>query len=241
MLMPRSPTPGDAWTRQLIALVVVGASLVAVAAISGLAIGFAKDRTGASRLVFTSVLPVLGTWVGTVLAFYFARENLEAATSSTLALTGREREVSVVDVMIHEADFVTYDLAAGGQPESVKLSAVRAQMAKVDPPSRRLPIRDPARAVLYVIHDSTLSAFADKHHKTIDQIADLTIGDLLKDSEYKEILEANGFVSRDATVAEARTVMSSITHCNDVFVTASGKRDERAIGWLTNTLLAGVQ
>ena len=31
------------------------------------------------------------------------------------------------------------------------------------------------------------------------------------------------------------------TPCNDVFVTASGKRDERAIGWLTNTLLAGVQ
>jgi hypothetical protein len=26
-----------------------------------------------------------------------------------------------------------------------------------------------------------------------------------------------------------------------VFVTASGKRDERAIGWLTNTDLAGVQ
>ena len=47
--------------------------------------------------------------------------------------------------------------------------------------------------------------------------------------------------ARAATVAEARTVMSSIAHCNDVFVTASGKREERAIGWLTNTLLAGVQ
>ncbi len=239
--MPRTPTPGDAWTRQFIALVVVGASLVCVAAISGLAIGFAKDKAGASRLVFTSVLPVLGTWVGTVLAFYFARENFEAATSSTLRLTGLDREVKVVDVMIHEADFVAYDLAAGEKPETVKLSDVRARMAKIDPPSRRLPIRDPARAVLYVIHDSTLSAFADKQHETIDQIADMTIGDLLNDPEYREILEANGFVSRDATVAEARTVMSSIVHCNDVFVTASGKRDERAIGWLTNTLLAGVQ
>ena len=114
-------------------------------------------------------------------------------------------------------------------------------MTKVDPPSRRLPIRDSTRAVLYVIHDSTLSAFADKKQMTIEQIADMTMGDLLNDPEYKEIVEANGFVSRDATVAEARTVMSSVAKCNDVFVTASGKRDERAIGWLTNTLLAGVQ
>jgi len=239
--MPRTPTPGDAWTRQLIALVVVGASLVCVAAISGLAIGFAKDKASASRVVFTSVLPVLGTWVGTVLAFYFARENFEAAASSTLALAGRDREVKVVDVMIHEADIVAYDLAAGDKPDDIKLSDVRAQMTKISPPSRRLPIRDPARAVLYVIHDSTLSAFADKQQKTIDQIANLTVGDLLSDAEYKGILEANGFVSREATVAAARTVMSSIPQCNDIFVTASGKRDERAIGWLTNTLLAGIQ
>jgi hypothetical protein len=236
-----TPKPGDAWTRQLIALVVVGASLLCVAAVSGLAIGFANDKASASRLVFTSVLPVLGTWVGTVLAFYFARENFEAAASSTLALTGREQQVKVVDVMIHEADFVVYDLAPGDKPEDVKLSAVRAQMTKIDPPSRRLPIRDPARAVLYVIHDSTLSAFADKQKKTIEQVADMTIGDLLNDPEYREIIEANGYVSRDATVAEARTVMASVAHCNDVFVTPSGKRDERAIGWLTNTLLAGVQ
>jgi hypothetical protein len=239
--MPTKQTPGDSWTRQLLALVVVGASLACVVVISGLAIGFASDQAEASRLVFTSVLPVLGTWVGTVLAFYFARENFEAATQSTLQLTGRDRDVMVVDVMIHEADIVAYDLVVGQKPESVTLADVRKQMANVAPPSRRLPIRDPARAVLYVIHDSTLSAFADKQRKTIDQVADMTIGDLLADPEYKEILEANGFVSRNATVVEARTVMSSVMHCNDVFVTASGKRDERAIGWLTNTLLAGIQ
>jgi hypothetical protein len=239
--MPRTATPGDSWTRQLIALVVVGASLVVVAAISGLTIGFAKDKGSAARLVFTSVLPVLGTWVGTVLAFYFARENFEAAASSTLKLTGLDRDVKVADVMIHEADFVALDLDAGAKPEDVKLSAVRERMANIDPPSRRLPIRDPGRSVRYVIHDSTLSAFADKQNKTIDQIADMTINDLLKDPEYKAILEANGFVARDATVAGARAVMSSIEKCNDIFVTESGKRDERAIGWLTNTLLAGVQ
>jgi hypothetical protein len=54
-------------------------------------------------------------------------------------------------------------------------------------------------------------------------------------------VEAIGFVAKNASVADARRVMGSINHCNDVFVTETGKRDERAIGWLTNTLLAGVQ
>lgn len=239
--MPRMPPAGDSWTRTLIALVVVGVSLLCIAAISGVAIGLASDKAAASRLVFTSVLPVLGTWVGTVLAFYFARENLEAATSSTLALTGRERMPVVSDVMIPEADFVAYDLGAGETAEDVKVSALRAKMQEIEPPSRRLPIRNASRAVIYVIHDSTLSAFADKLGKTLEEIAEMTIGDLVADAEYKEIIEANGFVSQEATVADARRVMASIAHCNDVFVTATGKRDERAIGWLTNTLLAGVQ
>ena len=83
--MARSPRSGEALTRALIAIVIVGASLLSILVISGGAIALADDKAAMSRLVFTSVLPVLGTWVGTVLAFYFARENLEAATSSTLA------------------------------------------------------------------------------------------------------------------------------------------------------------
>jgi hypothetical protein len=68
-----------------------------------------------------------------------------------------------------------------------------------------------------------------------------TIGDMLNVAEYKQLIEAIGFVAERATVADARAVMVSVINCNDVFVTTSGKRDERAIGWLTNTLLAGIQ
>ena len=57
----------------------------------------------------------------------------------------------------------------------------------------------------------------------------------------RQLIGANGFVSEDATISEARTVMTSIENRNDVFVTPTGKRDERAVGWLTNTLLAGIQ
>jgi hypothetical protein len=239
--MKRLRGSGDVWTRTLIALVIVGASLVCIVVISGVAIALADNASATSRLVFTSVLPLLGTWVGTVLAFYFARENLEAATSSTLALTGREAPTPVTKVMIPEVDFIVYDLGPSETVDDVKLGAVRARMREIDPPSRRLPIRDASRAVLYCIHDSTLTAFAESQNASVDEIGEMTVGDLVAAPEFKQLVEANGFVSESATVAEARRVMASIEHCNDVFVTATGKREERAIGWLTNTLLAGVQ
>ena len=237
--MARAKRSGDSWTRSLIALVIVGSSLAVILVISGVAIALADNRSTTSRLVFTSVLPLLGTWVGTVLAFYFARENLEAATDSTLALAGKT-DTTVTKVMIREADIVAHDLAANEDPKTVKLSAVRKTMAKTNPPGRRVPIRDANRLVLYVLHDSTLTAFAEDLPAG-EKVDDKTIGDLLADAKYRQLIEANGFVSENATISGARTVMTSIENCNDVFVTPNGKRDERAIGWLTNTLLAGIQ
>jgi hypothetical protein len=239
--MAISPRTPDGSIRKWLAVGIVGASIVGIVVASIVAILAAgADRAETSRLVFSSVLPLLGTWVGTVLAFYFARENFEAATQSTLQLTGRETANPVNRVMIREADFVAYDLGTGDQVEAVSLSAVRDKMRDMTPPSRRLPIRDAIGAVLYVIHDSTLTAYGESQGQTTMTL-DRTLGELLSDANFKELVEAIGFVSQRATVADARAVMASIKNCNDVFVTSSGKREERAIGWLTNTLLAGVQ
>jgi hypothetical protein len=231
----------DVSTRKWLALSIVGASIMGIVVISAVAIGLAgSNRADTSRLVFSSVLPLLGTWVGTVLAFYFARENLQAATESTLRLAGLETATPVNQVMIRESDFVAYDLGAGESADAVPLTAVRQRMQTLVPPSRRLPIRNASGAVLYVIHDSTLTAYAESQGQTTATL-DKTIGDMLTSSNFKELIEAIGFVSEKARVDEARAVMVSIKNCNDVFVTPNGGRDERALGWLTNTLLAGVQ
>jgi len=223
---------------------VVVLSVLAIAVLSVVAIGTAAggaSRAETSRLVFSSVLPLLGTWVGTVLAFYFARENLAAATQSTLALQGRvERETPARSVMIPEVDFIAYDLGTGETAEGLRLAQLHAKMREISPPSRRLPIRNPAGAVLYVLHDSTLVAFTESVGQTTTTL-DKTLGDLLQSPEFNALVDAIAFVGENATVADARKAMVSVKNCNDVFVTASGNRDERAIGWLTNTLLAGVQ
>jgi hypothetical protein len=239
--MPTTSTSSEASTRRWLAVGIVGISIVGIVILATAAIWLAEeDRAEMSRLVFSAVLPLLGTWVGTVLAFYFARENLQAATESTLALAGRETAAPVTRVMIPEADFIAYDLGTSDDVNAVPLAAVHAKMREISPPSRRLPIRNSAGAVLYVIHDSTLTAFAESHGQATGEI-DKALGDMLAAPEFVELIEAIGFVHENATVTDARRAMGSTKNCNDVFVTATGKREERAVGWLTNTLLAGVQ
>jgi len=247
-LMASGPQSTDVSTRRRLAVGIVGASIIAIVAISAVAIALAgNSRAETSRLVFSSVLPLLGTWVGTVLAFYFARENLQAAaestlrtTESTLRLAGIEPGTPVTGVMIREAGITAYDLGSNDRAEDVPLQTMLGSMQRLDPPARRLPIRNASGAVLYVIHDSTLTAYAESVHQTSATL-DKTIGDLLNVPYFRELVEAIGFVDEKATVAEARARLASIKNCNDIFVTTTGNRDERAIGWLTNTLLAGVQ
>lgn len=246
--MTNGPQDTDVSTRRWLAVGIVGASIIAIVAISAVAIALAgSSRAETSRLVFSSTLPLLGTWVGTVLAFYFARENQQAvaestlrATQSTLRLAGVEPGTPVMAVMTREAGITGYDLGANDRVENVPLQAVRRKMQTLKPPVRRLPIRNASGAVLYVIHESTLTAYAESVSQTTDTL-DKTIGDLLNDPYYRGLVEAIGFVGEKATVAEARALMGSIKNCNDIFVTTTGKRDERAIGWLTNTDLAGIQ
>ena len=76
----------DARNRENIAFGVLIASIVAILLVSATAIFSttdAKERSLVSQRVMDSTLPLYGTWVGTILAFYFSRNAFEAASSTT--------------------------------------------------------------------------------------------------------------------------------------------------------------
>jgi hypothetical protein len=67
-----------------------------------------------------------------------------------------------------------------------------------------------------------------------------TIADL-KASTAGKLIGAFAFVRESATLADARDAMAGVPGSNDVFVTASGQASEPLLGWLTNTMLAGIR
>lgn len=229
----------DAKTRSRLAAGIVLGSIggILVASVAAIWLADPIDRPDMASLVFTSVLPLLGTWVGTILAFYFARANLEAATESTIRLGGlSEPQTPVREVMIPVSNIDAYPLPAAPDPSTIGLSTLYNQMQTKG--RHRIPLIESSGSVRYVVHDSTIAGFA----KAEDPAATAkTLADLLADADAKKAIEAIGIVGPDANLGDARTAMRAVEGCNDVFVTRTGKRDDPIVGWLTNTELAGTR
>jgi hypothetical protein len=230
----------NAWFREWLATIVVLVSVCAVAVLGGIAI-YVGDKTEA-KAILTMILPMIGTWVGTVLAFYFGKEQLEAATRSVTAiareLTPEEklRSIKVTDKMIPRSS------AHVAKEDADKLKLLEA-VAGLDKEKKgnRLPILATDDKPRYVIHRSTIDRFIAKSAAeggTAEKLQALTLNDLLTHPDFKPTL-ANTFavVPETATLADAKRAMESFPSCQDVFVTRTGASTEPVSGWLTNVII----
>ena len=69
----------------------------------------------------------------------------------------------------------------------------------------------------------------------------LTLEDVLKleDESIKGYIEKGiEFISVDCNLLDARNLIINNKFCLDVIVTANGKRDEEAIGWITDVIIS---
>src|SRR6516225_6761237 len=120
----------DQDTRNKIAFWITLGGMIGVTILGIVVIGFAEHgqtRSDASQLVFGSLLPLLGTWVGTVLAFYFAKANYESAANHAkdlLGITERLRSTPVESVMLKMTDpgVTKRTLVPPEKPESLKIA-----------------------------------------------------------------------------------------------------------------------
>src|SRR5436309_3043459 len=191
------------------------------------------------RYVFASIIPLLGSWMGTILAFYFSRDSLAAATQSvrdlTQAVTGdRLKTVPVKEKMreLKDIKFVQCDEKDDGNKKLSDLTAMGVE---------RIPILNSQSVIRYLIYkvmiDKHLAQFAGKADP---QVAALTLKSLLdSDAQMKKLFQDTiAFVPLDATLADAKREMGKIPKCADIFVTNTGKKDEPILGWITdNTII----
>ena len=179
--------------------------------------------------VFNAVLPLFGTWVGTVLAYYFSRENFAAASDSTQQLVRDLKEerltsTRVADVMI-KTIFSESNL-------NTKVKDVLKQLANTK-----------HKRLLILKNSGVLEALLDKEGIFLyllglseSERLDKTIGDLLKDKP--DLKQTPAYISEDKTLADAKSAMEKIQNCKVILVTKTGKASDPIIGLLTNTDIA---
>ena len=233
---------------------VVGAT-VALTILAAIMIGAAALSTNPAllevvRSTYSSLLPMFGTWVGTVLAFYFSRENFEAANRGTLdlvkAVGQRLGSIRVSEKMLGVSQVVKLKLAANQAMSSVAIADIERLFASEVAGKKisRLLVLNVDGACVAVIHRSlymealasALRSAAPLNPQTDAIQKLLSIGyPSPPPVTYEDFFRSTiAFVGRDRSLADAKVAMEAIPGCQDVVVTATGAKGEPMQGWLSN-------
>jgi hypothetical protein len=207
--------------------------------------------------LFGMLLPLLGTWVGTVLAYYFSKDNFIAANQSVHDLVKqitstdeKLHEIKVSDVMLKPENFTYKTVDNRDIFEKSEIQIQELIKLMIDSNSERLPIfeKDSLKFV-FLFYRSTLERFQigcrngdiklTDTKKTVKE-DDLTVKNMFESTyklmqDIRELTKKKVFLTVNSTLEEVRALMSDNTLCQDVFITKSGNKDEKVEGWVKDS------
>lgn len=194
----------------------------------------------------SSIIPLFGAWVGAVIAFYFARDNFDAATENTRKLLDRVAPVDLTAISAEETmvplSKVTF--ARVGDDDALVVKTDILKRFK-DKGLGRVVVLDGEDHGVGVLHDSYITDFLLDPPATITKNADqITFADLIKHERTQELLQASVvYVTPDATLAAVREAMAKASRSaprsvRDGFVTPGGRKTEAILGYLSDLDIA---
>jgi hypothetical protein len=197
--------------------------------------------------ILSMVLPLIGAWVGTVLAFYFSKENFKAASDSTRDLFStfksteeKLKTILVSDAMIKEAVMTKLVLDKAEDMFKLQTDIIDGIMEKDKAKTfNRLPVLTNNLHPKYVIHRSLFDKFMVKMAKAGKKLEDLTLADFTGDQDFINVLAKSfGTIKVSSTLADVKHVIDTVADCQDVFVTETGEPNSKVTGWITNVIVA---
>lgn len=219
-----------------LALVVVSLAAIILVLLVVLAVYSAPgdQRTDTAKDVLNAVLPLIASWVGTVLAYYYSRENLSAATRSATELAQQLSGVEKLQVLQVRDSMIPRDrIDTMPVDDTTPLADILEFLHQRR--RQRLPIFNERGVIQYIVHLSTIHACLSQSALENRAVADLRFADLVADPGRAELLRTSfGTVPESATLAEAKAALEQGRAREDVFVTRGGSRDEPVLGWITD-------
>jgi predicted transcriptional regulator len=204
-------------TQAILAFMIVVIGFVGIFVLSGIIIGNGSGSTENAKFVFNALLPLIGTWVGAILAFYFGKDNFETAARVSLSSQDKLRSTLVKNVMIPKSKLFFVD----DQTTKLKHALDELKQRKL----RRLPVLDKTGKPLYMIYvEGILDLLYRASEEDKDQL------DFQALSDRPDLKRPFVRVEENATLADAKVAMDGVPDCRDVFVV----KDDLVIGYLTN-------
>jgi len=237
----------DARNRERIALAVLITSILAVLTLSFYVIWSTTDpekKSQVSQNVMGSTLPLYGTWVGTILAFYFSRNAFESASSATARNATvfqqvRSNLVSAAPPNDKLANISLKALANGlvfSQDDTNK--PLQDVLDDLNSKSRYRTIvvnktNETIKTCIDLVYKVNVSAFLDQRQPGTTQP---TLQDYLvwRKKEGDQAQPIVVFLPETATLADADAKMKETLGCRDVIVTTDGQKTSPVVAYVTD-------
>lgn len=210
-----------------------------VLAITVLAIYTINQDPTEARNIFNIVLPVFASWVGTILAFYYGRENFESANQEVRRmveqLTPEQLSREPISKHMRPLSSMSYwEIPTGKSDADFTLEELRK---KFGGNITRLPVIDGDKKPKYMIHESSLDKYKGAGGQDTDTLEAFIAAQKAKGMEYGF---KKGFVvvSEQTALGEAKRKMDQTPPCQDIFVTKEGGEDEPLTGWISDRRMA---
>ena len=203
-----------------------------------------KESFAILQYIMGVILPLWGTWIGTSLAYYYSKDNFEAANRSVQQIVDKltpEKKLQSLksaDVMIAQDKLIYQTMSPGDD-----LSKFKIQQDGIDflakNKIKRVIILEGKKA-RYVIHRDLISFYIANMALASTDIKDKTFKDMYNsgNAEIKTTMDGSvGFVAAASTLLDVKTFMGDHKSCQDVFITQNGGKDEDILGWVTNVTI----
>lgn len=191
--------------------------------------------------VISSFFPLVGAWVGAVVAFYFARDNFISATQSVETLLNRgEARTQNRKAVSTEMTPIAKAFKKSGTVDDLKKTPLGTLLGEMATAGVGRVVLLEVEKPYAVLHASCLEKII--LDKQLDRTT-ATLDVILSDNSYSPLLSSTfALVKSTATIAEANTALNAqaaqvsggVLGCSDVLVTATGKMEEQVVGYLTN-------
>jgi hypothetical protein len=199
------------------------------------------------QTLLTGILPVIASWIAAVIAFYFARENQDAAAQNARDLIQDINPASLASIPV-----------SGAMVPVEKLEVVRIDGPKSDAGTAltnvlsRFQAKGLSRLVFLdqndigqgVLHDSVISQFLVSQVQASKAVGAVLVSDLLASPPVKATLVASVvWTTPSATLAQAKLAMDEQTKtssidCRDALVTADGSKTGKVVGYISDIDIA---
>lgn len=232
--MAKNNSTGDL-LRSNLAFAILAFSVIAITLLGIAAIIVNKNN---AITILNIILPVIATWVGTILAFYFGKVNFESANEQVRELvsklTPEERASSPASsIMRSLAAMVYFEIPEGKNDKDIKIKELISKFGKN---GSRLPIIDINKKPRYMIHESIIDRYINSGGSEEDTLEFFISKQKQEKKEYG-LNEGFVIISEKESISQAKNVMENAPSCLDIFITKEGKSDEPLLGWISNIRL----